>query len=169
MQALASWTSAEGYQVSTDLARLDLHRIHRFLTTSYWSPGIPFDIVARAVTNSLPFGLYAPDGSQVGFARTVTDFATYAYLADVYVEGEHRGKGLGKFLIDCVVSEPRLQNLRRWALATADAHGLYARHGFRSSPTPETHMFLERSASQLWPDRPSERTESGCAANPFAP
>jgi GNAT superfamily N-acetyltransferase len=117
-------------------------------------------VVARAVAHSLPFGLYAPDGDQIGFARTVTDYATYAYLADVYVEAEHRGKGLGKLLIASVVRHPQLQNLRRWALATADAHGLYARHGFRPSPTPETHMFLERLASELWPHGPGVDTQT---------
>ena len=88
---------------------------------------VPRDVVQRSIANSLPFGLYAPSGQQAGFARVVTDRATYAYLGDVYVEEAHRGRGLGKFLVSCVVAHPDLQGLRRWALATADAHDLYAR------------------------------------------
>ena len=151
MRASTDWTRADGQVVSTDPARLDLARIHRFLSTSYWSPGIPAEVVQRAVANSLPFGLYDPSGDQIGFARTVTDRATYAYLADVYVEVEHRGQGLGKFLLSCVMKHPELQGLRRWALATSDAHGLYEHHGFAPPPSPQIHMFIERSPNELWP------------------
>jgi GNAT superfamily N-acetyltransferase len=151
MQAPTSWTRGDGHEVSTDPARLDLERIHRFLSTAYWSPGIPAEVVRRAVANSLPFGLYGPAGEQVGFARAITDRATYAYLADVYVEVDHRGKGLGKFLLSCVTTHPELQGLRRWALATADAHGLYERHGFAPPSAPQIHLFIERPASELWP------------------
>jgi len=146
-----SWTRAEGYEVSTDPARLDIERIHRFLSTSYWSSGIPLEVVERAVAHSLPFGLYSPSGEQIGFARTVTDRATYAYLADVYVEADHRGHGLGKFLMSCVMTHPELQGLRRWALATADAHGLYERHGFAPPAVPHIHLFIEHSPDELWP------------------
>jgi GNAT superfamily N-acetyltransferase len=145
------WTRADGYEVSPDPGRLDIERIHRFLSTSYWSPGIPLEVVRRAVGNSLPFGLYDPSGEQIGFARAVTDRATYAYLADVYVERDHRGEGLGKFLISCVMEHPELQGLRRWALATADAHGLYERYGFSAPSMPEIHLFIERAAPELWP------------------
>jgi GNAT superfamily N-acetyltransferase len=145
------WTRADGHEVSTDPDRLDIGRIHRFLCTSYWSPGIPLEVVQRAVGNSLPFGLYTPSGEQIGFARTITDRATYAYLADVYIEADHRDDGLGKFLISCVMAHPELQGLRRWALATADAHGLYARHGFAPPSAPEIHMFIERPPNELWP------------------
>ncbi len=151
MQCPCSWTSLEGYEVSTDPARLDIERIHRFLSGAYWSAGIPRDVVERAVANSLPFGLYAASGDLAGFARAITDCATYAYLADVYVEVEHRGRGLGKFLVSCVLQHPELQGLRRWALATADAHGLYARHGFGPPACPRMHMFVERPAEELWP------------------
>lgn len=144
-------TTPDGYEVSTDPARLDFERIHRFLSSSYWSPGIPRDVVERAIANSLPFGLYAPSGEQAGFARVVSDRATYAYLADVYVEAEHRGRGLGKLLVSCVLEHPDLQSLRRWALATADAHGLYRRYGFGPPSTPQTHMYIERSPAELWP------------------
>jgi GNAT superfamily N-acetyltransferase len=107
--------------------------------------------VERSIANSLPFGLYARRGEQAGFARVVSDRATYAYLGDVYVESAHRGRGLGKFLVSCVLAHPELQGLRRWALATADAHGLYARHGFRAPANPDIHLFIERAPADLWP------------------
>jgi GNAT superfamily N-acetyltransferase len=98
--------------------------------------------VRRAIEHSLPFGLYAPSGEQAGFARAISDRATYAYLADVYVETEHRGRGLGKFLVGCVLGHPELQALRRWALATDDAHGLYERHGFAAPAQVRNHRPL---------------------------
>lgn len=142
----------DGYEVSTDRDRLDLAVIHAFLRTSYWSPGVPRDVVERAITNSLPFGLYSPSGEQVGFARVVTDYATYAYIGDVFVSEEHRRRGLGKFLMSCVIEHPHLQGLRRWALATADAHELYRRYGFGPPAHPELHMFIDRSPEELWGD-----------------
>jgi GNAT superfamily N-acetyltransferase len=151
VHASHEWTGPDGYLVSTDPARLDIERIHRFLSGAYWPSGIPRDVVQRAITNSLSFGLYEPSGGQAGFARTITDRATYAYIADVYVETPHRDRGLGKFLVSCVLAHPDLQALRRWALATADAHGLYGRHGFKSPANPDIHMFIERSPAELWP------------------
>jgi GNAT superfamily N-acetyltransferase len=150
MVASCNWTSPDGHEVSTETARLDIDRIHRFLVSAYWSPGIPRDVVERGIRNSLPFGLFTSSGEQVGFARAITDRATYAYLADVYVEAEHRGRGLGKFLIACVMAHPDLQGLRRWALATDDAHGLYARYGFTPPSSPHRHLFIERSPAELW-------------------
>ena len=145
------WAAPDDYVVSTDPARLDIDRIHRFLSTAYWSKGIPRDVMERSITHALPFGLYAPSGQQAGFARVVTDRATYAYLGDVYVESDHRGRGLGKFLVACVLDHPELQGLRRWALATADAHGLYAGYGFRPPANPDIHLFIERAPADLWP------------------
>jgi GNAT superfamily N-acetyltransferase len=159
------WAAPDGYVVSTDPTRLDVDRIHRFLASAYWATGIPRDVVERSITNSLPFGLYAPSGQQAGFARVVTDRATYAYLGDVHVEADHRGRGLGKFLVSCVVGHPDLQGLRRWALATSDAHGLYARYGFRPSANPDVHLFIERAPSDLWPPHqpePQKGEPSGC-------
>ncbi len=127
----------DGYEVSTDPARLDVRAIHGFLTTAYWSPGVSRELVERAIAGSLPFGLYAPDGSQAGFARVVSDRATFAYLADVFVLDEHRARGLGVWLVSCIVDHPDLQGLRRFHLATADAHGLYERFGFLPHPHPE--------------------------------
>jgi GNAT superfamily N-acetyltransferase len=133
--------------VSTDPARQDVDAIHAFLTRAYWSEHIPREIVDRAVRNSLCFGLF--DGAaQIGLARVVTDRATFAYLCDVYVLESHRGRGLGKWLIECVLAHPELQGLRRFNLATRDAHGLYAPFGFQPLAKPES--FMERHKPGLY-------------------
>jgi GNAT superfamily N-acetyltransferase len=131
----------DGFVVSTDRARLDLGLIHNFLAeSSYWAKHIPFEIFARSVENSLCFGVYDSAGSQVGFARVVSDFATFAYVADVFVLDSHRGRGLGKLLMESIKQHPQLQGLRRWVLTTLDAHALYARFGFTSPKCPERFM-----------------------------
>jgi GNAT superfamily N-acetyltransferase len=127
------------YEISTDPARLDVDAIHAFLTQSYWSPGIPRATVARAISNSLCFGVFW-QGQQVGFARVVTDRTTFAYLCDVYVLETHRGHGLAKQLMDRVMKHPDLQGLRRMMLATRDAHGLYAQYGFTALGAPDRIM-----------------------------
>jgi GNAT superfamily N-acetyltransferase len=127
------------YLISTDQAKLDVAAIHAYLTASYWSPGIPRATVEKAVQNSLCFGLYCGK-EQVGLARVVSDRATYAYLCDVYILEEHRGKDLGKWLMKAVVSHPELQGLRRFTLATRDAHGLYHQFGFEPLGDPSRHM-----------------------------
>ena len=132
----------DGYEVSTDQARLDIDAMHAFLTTSYWSPGVSRELVERGARGSLPFGLYAPDGAQVGYARVVTDGASFAWVADVYVLEGHRGRGLGIWLMETVLAHPTLTGLRRITLATKDAHGLYERFGFRVLPDPERYMSL---------------------------
>ena len=119
-----------GYRLSDDKADLQLDAIHGFLTVSYWSPGIPRRIVERAIEHSWCVGIYDPAAAQVAFARLITDRATFAYLADVFVLPAARGLGLSKAMVDFFVSHPELQNLRRWMLATRDAHGLYAQFGF---------------------------------------
>lgn len=134
-------------RVDTDPSRLDLDVIHGFLAQSYWARGIPRALVERAVRNSLCFGLYEGE-RQVGFARVVTDQATFAYLADVFVVESHRGRGLAKILIAAVVADPRLQGLRRWMLATRDAHSLYARFGFEPLEVPG--RFMERHAPDVY-------------------
>ena len=138
-----------GYKVSTDPARLDIARIHRFLSTeAYWSPGVPREVVERAIENSLCFGVYdARSGEQVGFARAVTDRSTFAWIADLYVESGHRGHGLGKRLVTAILAHPDLQGLRRFMLATADAHGLYRQFGFTELQDVERFMAWERSSS----------------------
>lgn len=125
--------------VSSDPARLDLEVIYGFLSRAYWSEGIPRDVLERAVRNSLCFGVYV-DGAQVGFARVITDCATFAYLADVFILESHRGHGLSKLLMETIISHPDLQGLRRFSLATRDAHGLYCQFGFQPPKMPERLM-----------------------------
>ncbi len=126
--------------ISTDPARLDLDVIHGFLSgASYWAAGIPREIVARSLRHSLCVGAYDGD-QQVGFARIVSDYATFAYVADVFVLPSHRGRGLGKQLMACITSHPALQGLRVWVLYTRDAHGLYRQFGFKESHCPERLM-----------------------------
>ena len=132
------WRRGE-YLISTDRSRLNLGVIHDFLSASYWAAGVPEDVVKRSVENSLVFGVYRGKG-QVGFARVVTDYATFAYLADVFVLEAHRGRGLGKWLIEVVLSHPDLRGLRRWLLATGDAHELYRKYGFAELARAEIFM-----------------------------
>jgi GNAT superfamily N-acetyltransferase len=129
----------DNYLVTTDPARLDIDFIHGYLTRSYWSEGIPREIVERGIANSLCFGAYE-GGNQVGFARIVSDFATFAYLADVFIIESHRGRGLSKFLMECIMKHPNLQGLRRWVLGTRDAHGLYEQFGFKPLAKPDRYM-----------------------------
>lgn len=130
------------YLISTDPARLDLDVIHGFLTNCYWSKGIPRDVVARSIEHSLCFGIYDSSCAQVGFARVVTDLATVAYLGDVFVLEAHRGRGLSKWMMECITQHPALQGLRRWILLTRDAHGLYAKFGFTPLSSAECYMEL---------------------------
>jgi GNAT superfamily N-acetyltransferase len=130
--------------ISTDPSRIDVGAVHAFLAESYWARGIPIDVVRRSIEGSFPFGLYR-GGRQIGFARVITDFATFAYLADVYVLPEARGGGLGKWLVETIVAHPRLQGLRRWVLLTKDAHELYRRYGFHEPQQPARYMEI-RSA-----------------------
>ena len=125
----SEWQRGE-YLISTDRDRLDSAFIHNFLSNnSYWARGRDFELVQRSISNSFNFGLYKGN-QQIGFARVVTDYATFAWLADVFVLDEHRGQGLGKWLVEVIVSHPKLQGFRRWLLATRDAHELYRRFGF---------------------------------------
>ncbi len=133
------------YTISADKARLDVPLIHQFLSQqSYWAQNIPLDLVQRSIDNSLCSGVYASDGSQVGFARVITDHATFAYLADVFILPDHRGKGLSKRLLQTILDYPNLQGLRRWMLATNDAHNLYKPFGFQHLDQPELIMIRKR-------------------------
>jgi GNAT superfamily N-acetyltransferase len=132
-------TSARNIGVTTDRSRLDLDMIHGFLTTSYWAWGIPREMVARSMESSLCFGAF-DEGRQVGFARVISDRATFAYICDVFALESHRGNGVGKRLMAAIVSHPELQGLRRWTLFTRDAHGLYRQFGFGSPGHPERLM-----------------------------
>jgi GNAT superfamily N-acetyltransferase len=127
------------YEVTSDPSRFDVPAIHAFLTSSYWSPGIPLAIVEKAIANSVCFGVFHED-KQVGFARVVTDKATFGYLADVYVLEDHRRKGVAHLLMGAVKKHPDLQGLRRVMLATRDAHGLYAQYGFKALSAPDRMM-----------------------------
>lgn len=135
----------DGYEISTDRARLDREAIHAFLRTAYWSEGIAREVVDRGIEGSIAFGLYAPDGSQAGFARAVTDGATFAWIADVFVLEPHRGRGLGVWLVETVLAHPEVRDARRVMLGTADAHGLYERFGF--GPTVEGRMMIRSTGS----------------------
>jgi GNAT superfamily N-acetyltransferase len=145
------------FLISTDPARLDVEMIYEFLTNCYWARGVPREVVARSIEHSLCFGIYdessetfpglAQDkrhGAQVGFARVITDFATIAYLGDVFVLESHRGRGLSKWMMECITQHPALQGLRRWILLTRDAHGLYSQFGFTPVAAPDRYMELHQ-------------------------
>jgi uncharacterized protein (DUF952 family) len=143
------WRHLE-YTVSTDRTRIDMDCVYRFLSRdAYWSTGIPRDVVERALGNSLCFGLYTPAGDQAGFSRVVTDYATYGYLADVFVLPEHRALGLGLWLVQCVVDHPGLAGLRSWQLGTRDAHGIYERLGWHAAD-PARWMARSVAASDIY-------------------
>ncbi|RJF93754.1 GNAT family N-acetyltransferase [Sphingomonas cavernae] len=129
----------DGYVLSDDAATMQVDAIHAYLARSYWSPGIPRETVTRAIANSLCVGVFR-DGAQVGFARVVTDRATFAYLADVYVLEAHQGRGLAHAMVEHLQQHPELQGLRRWMLATNDAHGLYASLGWEAVADPSKLM-----------------------------
>jgi GNAT superfamily N-acetyltransferase len=138
-KARTTWQRGE-YSISTDRSRLNLDLIHDYLSNNtYWATGRSRDVVKRSIENSLPFGIYKGN-VQVGFARIVTDYATFAWVADVFVVEEHRGQGLSKWLMEIVLSHPELQGFRRWVLSTKDAHGLYERFGFIKLHRPERWM-----------------------------
>ena len=141
------------YEISSERGRMDVAAIHSFLTRTYWARGIPLETVQRAIENSLCFGVFQGE-AQVGFARVITDQATFAYLADVYLLDEHRGKGLARRLVQAVLAHPRLQGLRRWLLVTRDAHALYRPHGFEPVAHPDRIMEIHRPDAYLLPGRP---------------
>lgn len=136
-------TQQDGYTISTDKARLDVTAIYAYLTNdSYWSHGIPRPIVERGIQGALCFGVYQGD-QQVGFARVITDYTTFAYLLDVFILGPYRSRGLGKWLVKTILAHPELQTIRNWMLSTSDAQGLYARFGFTPLEHPE-HVMARR-------------------------
>lgn len=132
------WTRG-AFSISTDPARLDRRLIHEFLRESYWARGIPREVVDRSIEGALCFGVFEGK-AQVGFARVVTDRATFAYLADVFILESHRGRGLAAWLMEAIRAHPELQELRRWILMTRDAHGLYEKFGFREIEDPRRCM-----------------------------
>ena len=131
------------YSLTAERGRIDVAAVHAFLTRCFWARGISKELVARSIEHSLCFGVFHLD-KQVAFARAVTDYSTYAYLCDVYVLEAHRGNGVGKWMMEFVMSHPELQGLRRFQLVTRDAHGLYTRFGFKAPDHPERQMEIFR-------------------------
>lgn len=145
--ARMEWRRGE-YEISTDKSRVDLVAAHAFLSQeAYWSPGVSLDVVRRAFDGSIVFGVYR-GSEQVGLTRVVSDRATFAWICDVYVLAVHRGQGLGKWLMECVTSHPELQGLRRWLLATRDAHGLYRQYGF--TDLHDATKYMERWDPEIY-------------------
>ena len=141
------WRRGE-FRITTDQLQLDLETIYGFLANqSYWAKGIPRSTLEESIRNSLCFGLFQGN-KQVGFARVITDQATIAYLGDVFVLPEYRGRGLAKWLMECIVSHPDVQGLRRWILVTEDAHGLYRKYGFAQLAHPQG--FMERHIADVY-------------------
>jgi N-acetylglutamate synthase-like GNAT family acetyltransferase len=131
---------AEGFFISTDKLKLDLNYIHDYLSNrSYWAEGIPLETVAKSIEGSLCYGVYFQD-KQIGFARVVTDLATFGYLADVFIDEQYRARGLGIWLMETIMADSRFEGLRHWILGTKDAHGLYAKFGFKPLDEPQRVM-----------------------------
>lgn len=132
------------FSISTDKSKLDLEVIHNFLSNSYWAENIPLAVVQKCIDNSFCFGVYEGE-KQIGFARVITDYSTFAYFSDVFILEDYRGLGLGTWLIETIMAHPELQGLRRWMLATKDAHRLYQQFGFQELKKPEWFMEICRA------------------------
>lgn len=145
---MSIWTRHDGFSVSDEKARLDIERVYGWISGAYWAAGIPRDVFERSVAGAMCFAIHAPDGAQVGFARVMTDRATFGYIGDVFVAPEMRGRGLSKFLLDTIFAHPELQGFRRWSLATRDAHALYARYGF--TPLADPARYMERADPHVY-------------------
>lgn len=149
------------YTISVDPSLIQLDHVHALLAASYWSPNVRKDLVARAISHSFVVGAYLPDGLQVGFARAVSDRASFAWLCDVIVDPAHQHHGLGKRMVAALLAHPELQNLRRWCLATRDAHSLYAQFGFE--PVPADRWMELRFPPQTWQSLPDQAGPSATA------
>ncbi|KPZ71553.1 acetyltransferase [Shewanella sp. P1-14-1] len=139
----------EGYYIDTDKTKIDINVVYGYISNSYWAKDIPIEVLTKAIANSLCFAVYTVDDQQVGFARLITDKASFAYLADVFILEQHRGKGLSKWLIHDIMTHPEIVGLRRMMLATRDAHGLYAQFGFLPIENPEILMQVWRPSIYL--------------------
>jgi len=133
-----------GYRISSETDDMDVTVIHGYIARSYWAKNIPLITMEKAIKNSLCFGVFTDSGDQIAFARMVTDSATFAYLSDVFVLDAHRGKGISKMIMKNIIEHPNLQGIRRMALATSDAHGLYKQFGFKALNSPESFMELHQ-------------------------
>lgn len=131
------------YTVNTDKSKLNIGFIHGYLSRSYWAQDIPKEIVKKGIENSLCFGVYNND-QQIGFARVISDYSTFAYLADVFIIEEERGKGLSKWLMECILKHEQLQGLRNFCLLTRDAHSLYEKFGFKNLEKPQNFMAIKK-------------------------
>jgi GNAT superfamily N-acetyltransferase len=149
---IQEWWRGE-YTISTDKQRVDLEVVHGYLSKAYWCEGIPRAVVQRSIEHSLVFGVYK-GAEQVGFARIISDLATFAYLGDVFILEPHRGQGLSVWLMECIVAHPDLQGLRRWTLFTRDAHGLYEKVGFQRATTAE--RLMERVFPAIYKEKSSK-------------
>lgn len=155
----------DNFHISTDPSLLDLTVIHNYLTHSYWSPGVPQEVVANALRHSLCFGLYEAD-KQIGLARVITDYSTFAYLCDVFIVGDYQQQGLGTWLMECVTQCPALTGIRTFLLATRDAHGLYNKVGFAVMNNPERWMVIkyampwhQPALAETGPAQPKEKNQ----------
>ncbi|MFL5762517.1 MAG: GNAT family N-acetyltransferase [Bacteroidia bacterium] len=133
----------DNYLISTDPSKIDIAAVHAYLSRSYWSEDIPIEVVKRSIENSLCFAVYNGE-KLIGFARVISDYTTFAYLADVYILEEERGKGLSKWLMECILMHPELQGLRNFCLLTRDAQGLYGKYGFKNLEKPRNFMAIKR-------------------------
>lgn len=129
----------DNFFISTEKEKLDLEVIYQFLSNSYWGQGRSFEQIKQAIENSICFGVYQ-NNAQIGFGRVITDYSLFAYLGDVFILPEYQGNGLGKWLVETILNEPTLVNIKSWLLGTKDAHGLYEKFGFKPSPNPEKYM-----------------------------
>jgi len=150
---IAMWRKGE-FEISTDPSRVNVAAVHAFLAASYWAHGIPLPVVERSISNSICFGIYRGD-EQAGFARVITDRATYAYLADVFIFEVFRGQGLSRWLMECIMAHPDLQGLRRWSLLTRDAHGLYQKFGFTALRAAD--RWMEKHDPEIYATNTIER------------
>ena len=152
LKKILSWKNSQGFEISTDSSKVDIDRLFQFLSSeTYWSKGIPKKLVIESVNHSLNFSLLSPNSGFIGFARVVTDFSTFGWLADVFIDKEYRGKKLGVWLIETISNHPDLQNLRNFLLFTKDAHDLYKKFGWKHLENPEIMLAKKKTPEELYP------------------